>query len=478
MCGDEQYLKNNVCEHMETELEILPAIECWDQPHAIEKIWKYTIQDLAYYQPLKNHLDEIVLLLAGTWHETYIATAASMNIHPLQLSVLKSLKFVGHGLGQLRNFLKMVKVIIATAEKMTEKGHIDAGRVKRVLEKDSFLLELNLLIDFLQLMSRWSYATQYAHLRVNEFVNTQAIMKVAMTELKLEDLRSPSPTERFLFQRLLTQFESVLGDDEVIVLDDFRAPPEVPVGQRLTRAAEKVHQTVITQFVEASINADRPYEKILKDVKMITNKLLEQHGRYFWEGGKGKVWRQHKVPLLQSAAKLLNYAAGDCIELAPSILGINKGLWRCTKPRCRMYLDSLAEVAKCKAGVQDVPPLLTKEKLKGLIETDFDIEELSTLVNLGVKSQLTRSNFAILRAVFAEAANWLKVHKKITPTLDNVGSVIFHQREFNERLENGVLEIFQKCLVAAASEAVIETYGSVMEKNLSHYTRYTADDDR
>ena len=57
--------------------------------------------------------------------------------------MLKSLKFVGHGLGQLRNFLKMVKVIIATAEKMTEKGHIDARRVKRVLEKDSFLLQLN-----------------------------------------------------------------------------------------------------------------------------------------------------------------------------------------------------------------------------------------------------------------------------------------------------------------------------------------------
>ena len=38
MCGDGQYLKNNVCEHMETELE--------------------------------NHLDELVLLLAGTWHKT------------------------------------------------------------------------------------------------------------------------------------------------------------------------------------------------------------------------------------------------------------------------------------------------------------------------------------------------------------------------------------------------------------------------
>ena len=86
-------------------------------------------------------------------------------------------------------------------------------------------------------------------------------------------------------------------------------------------------------------------------------------------------------------------------------------------------------------------------------------------------------NVRRLRTVFSDTAAWLvRVHQKI-PTLDNVAMAIFHERAFYERVEKIILEVFLKCMTASASEGVIESYGSVMEHILSHYTTFREDDD-
>ena len=77
LCGDGQYIKNHVCHHFETLIDIKPVIECWDQPHTIEKLWKYALRDVKVYETLKENVESLVVLVAGAWQETYLEKAAA-----------------------------------------------------------------------------------------------------------------------------------------------------------------------------------------------------------------------------------------------------------------------------------------------------------------------------------------------------------------------------------------------------------------
>ena len=67
----------------------------------------------------------------------------------------------------------------------------------------------------------------------------------------------------------------------------------------------------------------------------------------------------------------------------PSILGVNKGLFYCSK--CEVFLESDKEAnkhkSKCNTELDPVSPLVSPSDFKDLVAVDFCLQELSTLVD-------------------------------------------------------------------------------------------------
>ena len=142
-----------------------------------------------------------------------------------------------------------------------------------------------------------------------------------------------------------------------------------------------------------SRDKEKPFRDVMREISKLREAFIHQVGEYWRKGGKGQAWNAPKVPLLTPM----------------------------------------------------VPPLVRPSEFLALVPVDYCLQELSTLLDDGCREHLTHHNVRILKTVFDDAADWLiRVHKK-TPTLDNIALVIFHERQFYERVEKAVLEVYLKC---------------------------------
>ena len=241
-------------------------------------------------------------------------------------------------------------------------------------------------------------------------------------------------------------------------------PPPPPLSVSTRRVGSENHYTDIW----------------LKGIRLIKSFGL-QHDRYFWTGGPKKVFHANRVGLLKAAAGFLNYLGADVVANIPLLPGINKPLLLCKK--CGKYLDTSERVAKhrefkrCKGSVlEEIPPLMTTDEVQDLFSRRYVIQELCTLVDNDKMEEVTALNILTLRAVFREAADFVR-DKKVQPSLDSTCMAVFCEKQFLERVQPGVLQLLHKCIVQSASEGVIEGYGSIMEKLMTNYTSYGKDDD-
>ena len=162
-------------------------------------------------------------------------------------------------------------------------------------------------------------------------------------------------------------------------LDPFRVAPVE--AHRPTWSGDKRIQRLIQEIDNVSVEKDIPYRTVLKELNQLQQAFIRQHEQYWWDGGKGKVWNQPKVALLKSAGAFVNFVAQDSVALAPSILGVNKGLFYCSK--CKVFLESDKEAnkhkSKCNTELDPVSPLVSPSDFKDLVAVDFCLQELSTL---------------------------------------------------------------------------------------------------
>ena len=109
------------------------------------------------------------------------------------------------------------------------------------------------------------------------------------------------------------------------------------------------------------------------------------------------------------------------------------------------------------------------------VNTVFQLHTMEHLVIEAWRNQLTMVEIKRVRDVFQEACLWIK--KKAVPTVDLAARALFTCDSFWKKCQPGPLLLLLKCLVACASEAIIESYGSVMETMFQRYTCYTDNDD-
>ena len=497
MCGDGQYLHNNVVTHIERQHSILGLFNVWDFAHMVELQWDSALALCPLASEIVDTVNDVIRDLANSWYKSYAAVCLEMKLKFLQPSALKKLKFIGNVEQQFTKFGKMFEAIhvvaqrkevelrpkrsneqendqsaeLLSAEEIKKKEdrkdaqqEIKVKRAKLVkinkrLDHKDFLPQLALTNNVIQFVSKFSLAGQNKHLTIGEYVNLVDLYKLALTNL---DFRTfPSSTMLYHLKEFFDHCEKGVPG--------YYAPGESRT--RSERKKDKVDQQQIT-----TEDLETRMKRIMEIGEDLREALLQKHAEYWWIGGPNTLYQKRRgdVPLIKNAARLINYIAGHHVKLTPDIKGVNVPMFKCltcTKHFTSKHHDS---GEKCKGTTwEEVEELVPGFALS--LPVNYDIQHLEHLVIAPWRDQLTRSQIERVRNVFKEICD--EIRPKAVPTLDMAARSLFTCTQYWNRCQPGPLLLFLKCLTACASEAIIETYGSVMEKLYKRYTGYTKDDD-
>ena len=498
VCGDGQYLGNNVVNHLEEQHCLSGLFNVWDFGHMLELQWDSALLKCPDASDIVSAVNDVVRDLANSWYKAYAEECKVQNIRFLQPSALKRLKFVKHVEAQFTKFIKMFKAIHVVAqqklvqlrpcrddpeendivelslsegerrkkeERRAAKLEIRAKRVQletinRRLDHADFLPQLAMVNNIIQLVSKFSLAGQHKLLTIGEYVNLVDLYKLALNKL---DFRTfPTPTMLYHLKEFFKECEKGIPG--------YFAPDEGRT--RSARRRDDVDR--------ARVNTEDPEDRMIRIMVVgeeLRAELLDQHAKYWWVGGPNSLYnrRPDDVRLILSAARLINFIAGPHVKLTPDVKGVNVPMFKCLT--CSKYHTSKNHSTgkKCVGTkFEEVEELVPDFALS--LPTDYDIADLQHLVIPPWRLQLTPSQINRVKDVFKEVCDEIRDHK-VVPTLDVAARALLTCQRFWSRCQPGPLLLFLKCLVACASEAIIETYGSVMEKLFQRYTSYTTDDD-
>ena len=107
VCGDGQYLGNNVVSHLEEQHCLSGLFNVWDFGHMLELHWDSALVKCPDASDIVSAVNDVVRDLANSWYKTYAEEYEVQDIRFLQPSALKRLKFVKHVEAQFTKFIKM-----------------------------------------------------------------------------------------------------------------------------------------------------------------------------------------------------------------------------------------------------------------------------------------------------------------------------------------------------------------------------------
>ena len=235
LCGDGQYLNNNVLQHIEDQNCLEGLFNLWDIAHMWELIWSNGVSKCPEVVNIIDGVNAIIRDLANSWYESYHAACEAKKVKMPQPSALKRLKFVKHVEQQFTKFMNNFTVILVVVEqemvklkkknseipetvlivgkvqsaseeeKKKEEKAKAAAEVKLILKKTKekltkttkmiqhkdFLPKLALINNTIQFVSKFSLAGQSKHLNIAEYVNLVDLGKEALSKLKFQTFPSP-----------------------------------------------------------------------------------------------------------------------------------------------------------------------------------------------------------------------------------------------------------------------------------------------
>ena len=421
---DGQYLNLKVNDHLKLINGLNHAngtLELWDGAHIVDLIYKKAVKCSPAIGTIMSVVHNVTKMLKNDIFEDYLAMCRSMGAEMRLPKTPKDLKFIKHGLLQMEDFTKMKAVTVATLRKVATSGTGNVTTSAKLkarcsafltqLLQPSFDLILSFVIDLVRLLASFSLQFQQKHLFVNHYFNLVQMLQELLTNIDLShDISFMAVDQRFVFRSFCRAAQA--------------SPAAAPLAvQRCMR------------FV----------------------KLLKDNTTWFWY--HHYYWKVETMTLLPECAGLLNHLMDNLTEDKQSFITGGKEL--CID--CQRFLSESEQDnhdPNCQSQVYlTVPSLLPSFRKKVTV----DLEPLKKFLPSQLHHHLTTSSISELKNQLVAVKGVLE-QMKLPVTMDSISKYFFMNRHHWDKCMQGVLLIYLKLLVIPATEAFMETLGSIMEK--------------
>ena len=434
---DGQYLNLKVNELLSGKYSCQSTtIEAWDGAHVVELIFKHSLESSPAISSVIKIVKKITVILKTKVYEQFKSKCSTMQVPFLQPKTPKTLKFVKHGLEQMMNFRSMKPAIVETLKEVGAEGSKLAASCNSYCQQilqPSFDLILSFVIDLMRVLTSFSLQFQKKALYINEYFNLIQLMKEVISNIKL----SIDPT-------------ATMEIDQGFVFSTFcetvtSGPSQYTGPQRVLR-----HSPPETSFRLLIMRAVRRCNRFIN--------LLKDYARFYWF--THHYWKDDTKDLLPEIAGFLNHVTNGISKLKLNF--ISRGKEMCTD--CDTFLTEKEQPGhnngQCQNAVYvTVPSLIVTYRPK----TQYDINKLKQFLPRDMHPLLTQSSVDAMLTQLQRAKQQI-ARSRIEITTDSVSKCFFGTRDYWDRCNKAVLFLFLKCLTVPASEAFMETLGSIMEK--------------
>ncbi|KAL5268764.1 hypothetical protein ACHWQZ_G002571 [Mnemiopsis leidyi] len=417
VCADGGIINTNISDHLlglfwNTSTDNLPdsvldkAVWVWDGAHIIELILEHALTG-DRFKSLKMSKD-------------FLSSLSKYFRDPTNYEVLRAL------------YVEALQELINSSRSTDENKEKARGFLTR-LKEDSLIVDLLFLGALTRILKRFSTEFQISGLLLNDYVNLSRQLEIALRKIKLSP---PNPATEYFFGEY---FEAVNGP---LLVDPLA---------RSTRGNPTIGWDIVSMRRDEILEKVNLHEEFLLQLTINLKEYWFSHS--YWQR------RPDNVIAVKNIAYLFNRVA-EALSL-PKTDPVQPSHTRCGG--CNEYVKAKDTRHPCDAPQRDVPSLTAEFKRTTAIDGEAGWNRLSALV----EGQIDEAAISQLcNAVYVNtdvakewgAPNTLEGHIKYL--LCNAPTTV----------RPAVLQLLLVGLGVACSEAIAETYGSVMEAY--HSSRY------
>jgi hypothetical protein len=371
--------------------------------------------------------------ISGKTYEGLVEASETKEI--LQPRTMKELKFVSHALGSLNNFALELPTYLKTLENLTaEENHAElATSYLHKLTDSRFKLNLSFIRDVLTLLSVFSKTFQLDSISLNDYTNNVALLKACLESIDLDDCKKHLPN--YFFQKNCT--------------DDVHIPPVKTLRSFMKKSNESASETVLHEY------------------KNIISNIIHSVVKQFEE-------RPRQAELIAEGSALLNDLCEDFINNVDSI-------YICAHCSAKIALSSVGKHYKLAHKGKELEQRLITYDFRNFVFTK-KVNFLSIAGLLPAQVRKTTSPEHLLteyqqfKEVFNKATLAVK-EKNLKPKLQSVMKCFFSQ-EYVRQVPKTISMLILRLVTTPVSEAVCESFGSVMEEYHKRFTHSDIDDEQ
>ena len=446
--ADGQYLNLQINRHIRDLHGLGPndraTLNVWDGSHIIELIFKHAKERSPTISRTLKAVHAITGIMKSKCNERLIRKCNALNLDYKTLKLPKDLKFIKHSLVQLKDFVHLKPAIIEILQEDGLGGDAQSGFYVRTITYPSFDLTLAFTIDVVSLLSKFSLKFQAKRLFIHNYYNLIDIMRSCLNNIKLEN----PPTTMDLDQKYV-----------------FRSFCDV-----VSRGVQSYHSTVQRYSLRNAVPVHRfdpAIQAAVNACNRFTGLLVSYTDAYWFAHG---YWETSTRQLLPQVSMFMNFLMDDVSCIKPSFITDDKDI--CMDCDRFVLQKDQAKHTTQFAGHNvflSVPSLVPNFRIK---KGPLDITLLRELLPASERHHLTENSMRQLKQGLSDVKLHLNA-KKIPITLDSICKLFFNRRSIWDRCLKGVLNLLLHILTIPASEAFMESIGSIVEH---YHKRFTLND--
>ena len=411
----------------------------WDGAHTLELAVKDVMVKNENYKDMANCMKTVSSVAAFmNTGKSYAALYEVTDGDFRQPKNVKDMKFVGHSLDAFVNFSTEYTSTLQALEILTsdEKKRVEAEGYMTKITDPIFVLSLKLMQDLLVILTRFSKIFQQDNTTIQDYYNTAKKLVFVLDNISIK--RVP---DTVTLDALPNYF--------------LRLNSEVPLMISSTRETRSSHNIQL----EFSDSLLKKHDKMIRELKeSVEARFSDMYTKQF--------------EMQQSAAKLLNDLCDDFVdkEPDPTFCGYCGKLIR-QREGVSQHHQNYHEGLPISTGKLNISTYCT--------EKGVDFSSLKDFYPGQVSQEQLELEYVQFKKSFKEAFLYVKKLKIVKyPTLIHCLKHMYCTKECFVNLPWNIKQLVLRLVTVQTSEAICESWGSVMERYHDRFTHSDLDDNQ